>query len=312
MKNAVHYFLFLTTAAYFCGGAVVVAEEATSNGGSIRVAPLEGRIEQTADFKVPLPAKLTVLKAQVPKMDTSHRSALQGGVSKLASELSEESFPENMLGYWGGTLKIASIYHMRPLPDVYEREGSTGLVVFHFVKEGSEVKLKPASIFMQPVTKRLQDSVFRPARLEQMKEMAKSTGKKIDPNQLLDRNPIISLAGGEWAKLGGATGKATMTSNTLHTLDKGVIEQDIVSKYEQTGPAGGRRSGYLEVICRFKENGSDSRFVQVAKIRYAANGAMSRRVLFEGTVTRDWQKTADKISTQLNRPWDRIALMHDI
>jgi hypothetical protein len=312
MKNAICNCALLLAVVLSSVASETTLAESGNDSNSSKAAPLEGRIEQTADFKVPLPAGLTKLKALVPKMDTTHRPVLKGGVTELGSEVVESSFSSDMLGFWGGELKITSIYHARPFADGQQREGITGLVVFHFVKDGNDIKLKPATIFMPHVRKRVRDSVFRPARLEQMKETANQTGKDIDPDQLLERNPVISLGSGEWARLGGATGKATITANTLRTLGTGIVEQDIVSRYEHNSAVGDKRSGYLEVICRFKQTGPDSRFVQVAKVGYAANGTMIRRVLLEGIVTRDWQPTADKISKQVNRPWQRIVLIHDI
>lgn len=142
--------------------------------------------------------------------------------------------------------------------------------------------------------------------------MAALRGRALNPNQILTRNPTIPLGSYEFDKITGAVFTSTLTANSIRTLSPGVVEQDIVTRRDGRRASGRPSTGYAEIICRFRQIGPDTQFVQVAKIAYAADRTIVRRLLLEGTLARNWQPYAAAISRQLNRPWQQIAQRHDI
>jgi hypothetical protein len=322
------------------------AWSAGGDGNSARPAHIEGRIEETANPQARLPIKLTKLKAEQPILDTTpappppvlhggveqkevtqagnlspmqpesdHQAAspLQGSAGELAGEISRESFSPDMMGFWAGRLTIVSEYHKPELSvDPERQQGQSGVAIFHFIQDGANVHLKPATVFLPPIIKALKDTRMRPETYEALEEKAEARGRPVDPEQMVMRNPIISLGNYCWVKLDGSRRTSTVTANSIHTLGPGVAEQDMVDRLETQSADRRDTSGYAEVVCRFTQSGAQSHFVQVAQIYYADDRSIDRRMLLEGTLTRDWQAYADFICRQLRRPWDVIVQSHDL
>jgi len=307
--------IFNTGASLVIGAACLLplqtsADDGADSTSSTNSAYITGRIEQTESPQATLPLALTKLKAETPKMDVVPPTVLKGGVSELSSQT---SFPPSLLGFWGGALKIVSEYHRSTAPPDPDRTpGTVGMVVFHFYQDGKDIKLKPATVFLPHIAKPLKDCFLDPDVLQAMEERAAERGRELNPNRIMERNPVISLGAHNWARLNGATSKATVTANTLHNLSPDVIEQDVVDRNEGSTASGRDTGGYIEVICRFEKTGPDSEFVRVAKVVYNTDRTILRRVLLEGALTRNWQEYADRISRQLNQPWERIVQRNDI
>jgi hypothetical protein len=286
------------------------ANDETDQASSSKSQYILGRIEQTADSNAKLP--ITLIK-QTPKMDLAPHVVHKGNVSTLQTGVSESSYPPYVLGLWGGVLTVVSQYDKPNLQRSTDRRpGTQGLVIFHFLNSGNEIMLKPSTIFLPTISKKLKDCLMPSEELEAMKERAARRGMSLNPNRLMTRNPTIVLGNGDWVKLNGSTYQNTVTANTIRTLSKGIVEQDIVSMYRAQNSAGQTRVYYTEVICRFQQRNSDSEFAQVARITYDSDRTIARRVVLEGVVNRNWQKYAEAISQQLKRPWETIAQRHDI
>ena len=327
------------------------AAESSSDSPAARTAHIEGRIEETASPDAKLPVRLTRLKAEQPILDTTpplappllhggvkqlqsnitetnnlstramqpefdHNataSPMQGSETLLTSQISQESFSPDMMGFWAGKLTIVSEFHKPQVTVEPERQqGQAGVAIFHFIQDGYNTRLKPATVFLPPTIKALKNTRMSAEALEAMEQKAEVSGHPVDPDQMVKRNPIISLGSYDWVKLDGSHRTSTMTANTVHTLGPGVVEQDIVDRLEGQSAGQEDLSGYAEVVCRFTQTGSLTQFVQVAKINYATDRSINSRMVLEGTLSRNWQAYADAICEQLHRPWNTIVEKHNL
>jgi hypothetical protein len=316
MKKIAYGSTALILALVTIPGGRAGADEPVCKKDAAATVFIQGRIEETATASDMLPVRLTRLKSEQPipdEMPASPEKPLQGEAVELGSRLSSDSFPEEMVGLWAGRLTIVSEYHKPGLTVEPERQlGQSGVAVFHFIQDGSRVILKPATVFLPPVVKPLKETRFSSEAFESMEEKATTRGVPVDPEKLVRRNPIISLGSYSWVKLDGSHRTSSVTANTIHNLAQGVVEQDLVDKLETQTAEGQNVSSYAEVVCRFKRTGSDSQFVQVARIFYAVDRSISRRIVLEGNLSSNWQPYADEISGQVRRPWEAIVQKHNI
>ncbi len=110
----------------------------------------------------------------------------------------------------------------------------------------------------------------------------------------------------------GTSQTAEVTANTVHAVEDGIIEQDIVKRLETHLPDGRQRITYEESVLQFKQVSGDVQAVRAARVSYNGDRVMIRKLVLEGSINRRWQPFADQISAQLNKPWDVIEKFQDI
>lgn len=271
--------------------ALVTASQPT---GAQQGLVLEGRIEEIVRGGSGLPAKV-VLRKMTPKADP--RLPLRGSAL-------DSCYPEFLLGRWGGELRNTwARYAPEFAADTAEqyRVGNSGWVVFHFNRPASTVVLEPTVIYFRRTR-----SVMTPARelssyiegnYENVRAQVAQTGTYVHV-------PILRLAEGVGKSYAGTSMRTRPAFNTLKTLKRGVVEQDVVM--EQTDVNTGAVS-YQETVTRFVWYGPGKVYTQVVVAYYDSGGTALRKTMLEGWITPNWKIAADQISAQMGLPWEQIV-----
>lgn len=259
---------------------------------------LFGRIEEIAAGRG---AKLPIqLKALTPKLDTSATTlSASTQIYQARAVTQPASFPVDLRGVWGGTLKVHSA-EFDPICWKFdadeankEREilkpGTTGDVTFEFKQSGNRIDLEPSQVLIQV-------PLSRTRYAESINQILSASGLSSgvqgnDAMSMMANVPILyAIHLGNLVQGVGVTGntlQARLLKNDVKQLAAGVIEQVVVTYNADRSSANGQvRYSYSESVLRFYRQNASQLYVQAAMVSYLQDGRFKDKVIMVGTVTR--------------------------
>jgi len=266
---------------------------------------LYGRIEQlTAGTSASFPIVLKAMTAQMDNTPTKKLSGKTGEDSMNFSGTVAKTFPSDFRGNWGGTLTVwnvvqdPSCYKVDPLEAtklmrIFHR-GAQGNVNFNFSTDArGGNSLAPAQALFMAAP----DPAAQSAQMQQMLggQSLSAMGPMGAMMQQMSANtptPIVFYFGdgGSDAMSKGLSGNTFMqhvVSNSLRSLAPNVLEQQIVTRMDETIAATGRpRISYTESVLRFTKLDEQRLYVQAAQVTYWQNHAFKDKVIFYGNVNK--------------------------
>ncbi len=198
------------------------------------------------------------------------------------------SYPEEWLGQWGGAPGISSVYERIPVERI--KKGSSGIVVFSFLKSDEGINLLPTNVFFPVTVTKLADQRLSEANLRKLEMRGETKG-----DQMMPGVPVIELRDSTYKSIRQENLKATVLRNILRLLKPDVLEQDIILCVRISGANEAPRYMYRESIIRLTRNRKDLLLVQIGHIGYAPTGERDFQYSMQGWLTPRWRSYATAI-----------------
>ncbi len=230
-------------------------------------------------------------KGSNPVMIQGRLEEIAGSVAELPSGLGKKatpllkgsiaSYPEEWLGHWGGHLNVSWFYGS--FGGITFANGTPGVAVFSFVKDGTKVRLLPTNIVFPAVTTSMSSSIV--------------TTRAHDNGQVrsgsIQAVPELDLRESSYFSSMGGKVNSSVVRNTLRSLKPDVIEQDIVVGSRRLN-AQGRflQDTYKETVIRLTRCRDDLLWAAVVHVGYGTDGQVSYQIHMQGWLTDRWKTAA--------------------
>jgi hypothetical protein len=242
-------------------GALGVNPSSPKSAGS---AMIQGRLEEIAGAVAELPAGLSSKGRKTP--------LLKGSIA---------SYPEEWLGHWGGHLNVSWFYGS--FGGITFANGTPGVAVFSFVRDGSKVRLLPTNIVFPAVTTSMSSSIVTTRAHDS--GAARSGSVKAVPELDLRESSYFSSMGGKV--------NSSVVRNTLRSLKPDVVEQDIVVGSRRLNAQGGfLQDTYKETVIRLTRCRDDLLWAAVVHVGYGTDRQVSYQIHMQGWLTDSWKRAA--------------------
>jgi hypothetical protein len=274
-------------------------------------APLQGRLEQIGNPDAKLPVELTSkidknkafadiqLIKQTPQFDVMPQPTLLKG--NLTSLSTMTSFPDFVVGTWGGHLKILTRdVYKRSITDSRLAVDDLGTIVVRFIKEEDNVNVLPPSVFFQ---RRL----INRKRHKLRREGDPDAVENLRPKKYNDY-PIIDMGSKHWHNAVGGQWQDDVLHNSLQRIGENGAEQDTVFKRTKDGAP----YGYRETVARYTWVTKNKILMQAAVVDFTMKRKVRKRTIMEGFIVPDWHPFAKEIGSIAELPWAQIVKIYDL
>jgi hypothetical protein len=290
------------------GHSSELAGHATQEGKSTK---LQGRLEQIAqpDAKLPLELTSQINKnrpladiqpiKQIPRFAVMPKpTVLKGNLTSLSAMT---SFPDFLVGTWGGHLRVLTRDVFQPeIADARLAVDELGTVVVRFVKEEDNVNVIPPSIFF---TRRLVDRKHHMMR----REGNPNVKEDLRP-EVYNDYPIVDMGSKHWHNAVGGQWQDDVLHHSLQRLGENGAEQDTVFEHTKDGAS----YGYRETVARYTWVNKTKILMQAAVVDFALDRSIKKRTTVEGYIVPEWHPFAEEISSIAALSWADIVKFYDL
>ena len=290
------------------GQTAGLAGQASRDG---ETTTLQGRLEQIGQPDAKLPVELTskVNKNQpladirlikmTPHFDVMPKPTMLK--ANLTSLSTMASFPDFVVGTWGGHLRVLTRNIFQPeITDARLVVDELGTIVVRFIKDEDNVNVIPPSVF------------FKRRPVDRAHHMMRREG---DPNVKEDLRPdvysdypIIDMGSKRWHNAVGDQWQDDVLHNSLQRIGENGAEQEIVF----TRTKNGAPYGYRETIARYTWVSKTKILMQAAVVDFALDRSTRKRTSLAGYIVPEWHPFAEEISSIAALPWADIVKLYDL
>lgn len=289
-----YFAIFATSVALSMAIPLICPKAAFAQVLQGRIEQLTGKVE-TKQLTGQVAAGSVVLQKQTPQLD---RRILDGRVDAFYADI---SYPEYLLGKWGGPIEVVWVDDRKPKPNDIDDipkeyvKGTVGKVVLEFQKQNQSVVLKPTCVYFPA-----HDVSYQTF----LKQGLRPDG--VHPEDAIESKyrvfNAVSLNNLKGYFYNGSISRQKLVANSLKTLRRGVVEQDMVVRAYRDQEF----RGYQETVLRFTWYTRNRIYLQVALAFFDKTGVVERRSLIQGWITPNWQKVANELSIDYELPWEKI------